>query len=121
MEDNNERKVILKFPDSNRDKFDFLMSINEAKQSSFLSNVMICEEEHSYIIDIPSNLYKETRDIDLRQFYFLWIGIGQLPTSINYNTVHNYKRIYDLVNAFLLNEDLPFVKKLSELYGNDIN
>ena len=121
MEDNNERKVILKFPDSNRIKFEFLLSINEAKQSGFLSNVMNCNEEHNYIIDVPSNLYKETRDIDLKKFYFLWIGVEELPISINYNTVNNYKRIYDLVNAFLLNEDLPFVKKLSELYGNDIN
>lgn len=121
MEDNNERKVILKFPDSNRIKFEFLLSINEARQSGFLFNVMNCKEEHNYIIDVPSKLYLKTRDIDLKKLYLLWIGAEELPISINYNTVHNYKRIYDLANAFLLNEELPFVKKLSELYGNDIN
>ncbi len=122
MEDNNERKVILQFSDSNRDKFNFKLSINEAKQSGFLSTAIKCKEEHSYIIDVPSNLYQETRDIDLKQFYFLWVGIDKLPPSqliLNGNTVHNYKSIYYLVNAFLLKEDLPFVKILSELYGND--
>lgn len=122
MKDNNKRNVILKFPDSNRDKFNFKLSINEAKQSNFLSDVMNCKEEHSYIIEVPSSLYQEIRDIDLKQFYFLWIGSVKLPFSElikDGQTIHNYKSIYDLVNAFLLKEELPFVKILTELYGNN--
>jgi len=122
MENNNVRKVILKFPDSNRDKFEFKLSINEAKQSGFLSGIMSCKEEHSYFIDVPSKLYQETRDADLKEFYFLWIGCNSLPTSqfiLSGHTIYNYKSIYNLVDAFLLNEDLPFVKFLSKLYGNN--
>ena len=99
-----------------------ILSWSIEKQNKLIKSKKLDQTNLLFQKKIPSNLYQEPRDIDLKQFYFLWVGIDKLPPSqliLNGNTVHNYKSIYYLVNAFLLKEDLPFVKILSELYGND--
>jgi GH15 family glucan-1,4-alpha-glucosidase len=104
------RKVKLYFPESNCNNVDFYFSPNEGKQSGFLEPIINADENNDVIeIVIPPLLYNKTRDVELIHFYNLWKG----KETVQIYSKYNYKTICELVDAFCLNENLPFVKDLS--------
>ena len=112
--------VTLIFKYSITSNFVFTLSYNEAMQSGFLIPLLESEEEKlEYIYEIPKKLYEKTREIDLRQFYKLWIGkVSFSKYDIPY-TCFDYKQILKLVQVFNLNKDLPFVQILENISSLD--
>lgn len=122
--------MILLFPESiSSDSLrkEFILSKNDIRQSNFLSALIDNFEENEddgndnklineNKIEIPSNLYKGVRYIDLVLFIDLWKGRISLDNQIIDDKIHNLKSIKKLCDSLTLNEDLYFVKKLMELY-----
>ena len=88
-----------------------VVEFTEIIQSGVIKVVRIINK-----IEIPSNLYKGVRYIDLVLFIDLWKGRISLDNQIIDDKIHNLKSIKKLCDSLTLNADLYFVKKLMELY-----
>ena len=124
--------IILLFPESISSESlvkEFILSLNDIRQSNFLSTLIDnIDKDNSYIgddnilindnitIKIPSNLYNGLRYIDLYLFIDLWKGKKCLNQSIIDDKIHNLRAIKKVCDSLTLNEDLYFVKKLMQMY-----
>ena len=125
---NDYKDIILLFPESISSESltkEFILSLNDIRQSNFLSTLIDNIEEYDdndnlvisgNKIKIPSNLYKGVRYIDLVLFIDLWKGKDSLNNHILEDKIHNLKSIKNLSDSLGLNEDLYFVNKLMKLY-----
>ena len=104
--------VTLIFKYTITSNFVFTLSYNEAMQSGFLIPLLESEEEKlEYIYEIPKKLYEKTREIDLRQFYKLWIGKESFSKYDIPHKCFDYKQILKLVQVFNLNKRYTIVEK----------
>jgi hypothetical protein len=118
--------IDILFPYSGITKEDYLLklSYNDAIQSKFIKGIITYAfntketkyEEKSATLEIviPQEIYVGLRNEDLKKLKKLWLGTEDV---LDYDTCYyNYKTIYRIADALLLNEELPFMKKLCEKY-----
>ena len=109
--------VTLLFKHTIKSNFVFRLSYNEAMQSGFLIPLLESEgEKQEYVYEIPKKLYERTREVDLKQFYHLWIGKEVFSKLDVPHGRYDYKQILRLIQVFNLNEELPFVERLESVY-----
>lgn len=135
----------LRFPEStcvDSERKVFLLSMNDAKKSEFLSNMLDTEEFsqeycYEYVHDtqnvscknnvsdydkyyefiVPPSLYKYARYCDVKYFMDLWKGKEAMHSySLQDNYRYDYKTIAKLSQAFTLDESLEFTRILNEKY-----
>lgn len=121
---NNIKKVndiILSFPESISSEAlekEFILSINDARQSEFLATLLDeCNDKKDVYI-IPGSLYKGIRYIDLHFFINLLKGkqfITETELENKYSRF-NFKSILKLCDSLSVNEELSFVKILQDKY-----
>ena len=109
--------VTLLFKYTIRSKFTFVLSYNEAMHSGFLVSLLENDEEKEhYVYEVPKALYYQTRELDLKQFYNLWIGKELFSKYDIPHGRYDYSQILKLIRAFNLNQQLPFVERLESVY-----
>lgn len=115
----------LSFPYSGitKDKTLKKISYNDAIQSKFvqgfLSSTNKVTDDNLIEIEIPKELYIGLRNKDLEKLMELWLGKTEIYEHDE--VVYCYKTIYRVMDALLLNNELPFMKKFNEKYDrNDI-
>lgn len=135
----------LRFPEStcvDSERKVFLLSMNDAKKSEFLSNMLDTEEfsqeycyeyvhatpnvscknnvsdyDKYYEFIVPPSLYKYARYCDVKYFMDLWKGKEAMHSySLQDNYRYDYKTIAKLSQAFTLDESLEFTRILNEKY-----
>lgn len=121
---NDYQDIILLFPESISSESlqkEFILSKNDARQSSFLSVLIdnVSKEENSYMRDnfikIPETLYLGVRYIDLCYFIDLWKGKEVLyDQTLVDNFKINFKSLLKLSDSLGLNENLTFVKQIKK-------
>lgn len=109
--------VTLLFKYTIRTEFTFVLSYNEAIQSEFLTRLLESDgEKEDYVYEIPKALYDQTRQVDLKQFYDLWIGKEYISKFHIPHARYDYNQILRLVRVFKLNQELPFVEIIESVY-----
>ena len=109
--------VTLLFKYTIRSNFTFVLSYNEAMQSGFLIPLLESDgEKEHYVYEIPKALYDQTREVDLKQFYNLWIGREVFSKLDVPHGRYDYSQILRLVRVFNLNQELPFVERIESVY-----
>lgn len=135
----------LRFPESTsveNERKVFLLSMNDAKKSDFLRNMLDTEEfsqenDYEYVHEtdevfckksvseydkyyefiVPPSLYKYARYCDVKYFMDLWKGKEAMHSySLQDNYRYDYKTIARLSQAFTLDESLEFARILNEEY-----
>ena len=119
------KSVYLYFPNSTHcDELEksFILSYNDARKSDFLKVLLEndnCDEnQDSFHIVIPRNLYEDMRYKDIEYTLNLWKGRAHLPSRWDLRTDTNYvySDVARLCQAILLCDNIPFVNLLNEIY-----
>ena len=80
------------------------------------------ESVERMIMYVDSNLYKNVRFIDIQLFILLLTGKKEIYFyTVRDEKKQNYKDIWRLCNAFMVDEELPFVKVLNDFYNPQAN